>query len=115
MKFCQEHGQQKSVVAMLPSEKHLNIIAALFKALGDPSRMALLFALKDGERCVGDLVDDRNKLSTVSARLKVLFDANLVVRRRDARHLYYRLADQHVVELIENALAHADEEMKASV
>lgn len=46
---------------------------------------------------------------------KLLIEEPVTVRRRDARHLDYRLADQDVVELIENALAHADEEVEASV
>lgn len=92
-----------------PSLQQLERTAALFKALGDPARLALLYRLRQCELCVGDLVTGNDKLSTVSARLQTLLNANLVARRRDARHLYYRLADQHVVELFENALAHANE------
>jgi DNA-binding transcriptional ArsR family regulator len=33
----------------------------------------------------------------------------LIVRRRDGNHIYYALADRHVVDLILNALAHATE------
>jgi ArsR family transcriptional regulator len=33
----------------------------------------------------------------------------LIVRRREGNHLYYALTDRHVVDLILNALAHADE------
>ena len=102
-----EHHSPQSVVAE-PSVQQLERTAALFKALGDPARLALLYRLRQGERCVGDLVGD-DKLSTVSARLQTLLNANLVSRRRDARHLYYQLADQHVVELFENAIAHANE------
>jgi ArsR family transcriptional regulator len=92
-----------------PGVHQLERTAALFKALGDPSRLILLYRLRHGELCVGDLVTSDDKLSTVSARLQTLLNANLVARRRDARHLYYRLADQHVVEMIENALLHANE------
>lgn len=92
-----------------PSIQQLERTAAMFKALGDPARLALLYRLCNGEQCVGDLVTEDDKLSTVSARLQTLLNANLVTRRRDARHLYYRLADQHVVELFENALEHANE------
>ena len=110
MTSCQSHVHEPVRSDGIPSPQQLAQTAALFKALGDPARLLLLYQLKDGERCVGELVVDGNKLSTVSARLQMLLNANLVKRRRDARHLYYRLADQHVVELIDNALAHADEE-----
>ncbi|HAO24650.1 MAG: transcriptional regulator [Methylophaga sp.] len=106
---CSEEHQQRNCSSNEPSVQQLERTAALFKALGDPSRLTLLYRLRQGELCVGDLVTTENKLSTVSARLQTLLNANLVTRRRDARHLYYRLADQHVVEMIENALAHANE------
>nr|WP_290830897.1 metalloregulator ArsR/SmtB family transcription factor [Halomonas sp.] len=114
MTSCQSHVHEPVASDYVPSSQQLTRTAALFKALGDPARLLLLYQLKDGERCVGELVVDGNKLSTVSARLQTLLNANLVKRRRDARHLYYRLADQHVVQLIDNALAHADEEVTMS-
>ena len=49
------------------------------------------------------------KFTTVSQRLKLLRSEGLIVRRRDGNHLHYALADRHVVDLILNALAHANE------
>ena len=64
----------------------------------------------DGERCVSELVETLgDKFSTVSQRLRLLRSEGLVARRRDGTHLYYALADVHVTELIQNALAHAAE------
>ena len=48
-------------------------------------------------------------ISTISQRLRVLRNEGLVSRRRQGKHIVYGLADQHVVELIANALAHAAE------
>lgn len=104
------HDHSPNALHRLPSTEQLARTAALFKALGDPARLDLLYRLKEGERCVGELAGENAKLSTVSARLQTLLNAHLVKRRRDARHLYYSLADQHVVELMNNALAHADED-----
>lgn len=109
MQACSEDHHQQNFSGNQPGVQQLERTAALFKALGDPSRLILLYRLRHGELCVGDLVNSDDKLSTVSARLQTLLNANLVARRRDARHLYYRLADQHVVEMIENALVHANE------
>ncbi|WP_211116073.1 helix-turn-helix transcriptional regulator [Methylophaga sp. SB9B] len=109
MQSCSEEHHQQNCGGYEPSIDQLERSAAMFKALGDPARLTLLYRLRQGELCVGDLVTPEDKLSTVSARLQTLLNANLVTRRRDARHLYYRLADQHVVEMIENALEHANE------
>ncbi len=79
--------------------------------MGDVERLRLLTMLQHGERCVGELVGEHEKLSTVSARLQTLHRARLLHRRRDARHIYYRLADEHVASLLNNALEHAAERL----
>jgi DNA-binding transcriptional ArsR family regulator len=66
--------------------------ARFFLALSDPTRLALLTVLRDGERPVGDLVDTLGcPQPKVSRHLKVLKDARLVRDRRDGRNVYYAL------------------------
>lgn len=48
-------------------------------------------------------------MSTISQRLRVLRSENIIVRRRRGKHINYALADQHVMDLVFNALAHATE------
>ena len=89
-------------------EVALAAAAAMFRALADPERLRLLVRLASGEACVTDLADE-SKLTTVSARLQTLHAVRLVSRRRDARHIYYALADQHVLDLVKSAMEHAGE------
>jgi ArsR family transcriptional regulator len=78
--------------------------------MGDASRLRILDLLKWREMCVTEIVAAvEEKFSTVSQRLKLLRSERLIVRRRDGNHIYYGLADRHVVDLILNALAHATE------
>lgn len=108
---CQpgDHGHKK-VPRPQVSASALDQAERLFKALGDVSRLRLLAVLAQGEACVSELADlDQDGLSTVSQRLRVLHQANLVARRREGKHILYRLADQHISDLIFNALAHASE------
>lgn len=84
--------------------------ARLFRALGDGPRLRLLHFLTGGERCVTELVEALSeKFSTVSQRLRLLRTEGLVVRRREGAHIFYALADRHVADLMDNALAHAEE------
>jgi ArsR family transcriptional regulator len=48
-------------------------------------------------------------MSTVSQRLKVLKSENLVKTRREGKHIIYSLADNHVYDLMKNALEHVKE------
>jgi ArsR family transcriptional regulator len=78
--------------------------------MGDGSRLRILDLLKQRELCVTEIVAAvGEKFTTVSQRLKLLRSEGLIVRRRDGNHIYYALADRHVVDLILNALAHATE------
>ncbi len=84
--------------------------AQLFRAMGDAPRLRILEMLKKGELCVTEIVAAANeKFSTVSQRLRVLRTEGLIIRRREGNHLFYALADRHVADLIQNALAHAIE------
>jgi ArsR family transcriptional regulator len=104
------HGTANTGESFAPSAKALEKAAALFRAMGDPARLRLLVLLGKGERCVGELVDIlEEKFPTVSQRLRLLRVEGLVARRRDGNHLHYALADRHVAELVNNALAHAAE------
>jgi ArsR family transcriptional regulator, lead/cadmium/zinc/bismuth-responsive transcriptional repressor len=94
----------------LVDEASLERASRLFRAIGEPSRLRLLSRLAQGEMCVTELASsEQESLSTISQRLRVLRSENLIVRRRRGKHINYALADQHVMELIFNALAHATE------
>jgi ArsR family transcriptional regulator len=93
-----------------PSELALAQAAALFRAAGDVSRLRLLHLLGRGEWCVSELAaTTHTKLSTLSQQLRVLYAERIVERRRDGKHVYYRLADTHVRALVGAALEHARE------
>lgn len=82
----------------------------MFKALSDPGRLHTLIMLAAGERNVGELADaEHDRVGTVSARLKVLLQARLVKRRREGKNAIYSIADDHVFQLVKNAVAHAGE------
>jgi len=88
----------------------LDRAARLFRAIGDPPRLHLLALLAQGEACVTELAGSQGEeLSTISQRLRVLRAENIVERRRKGKHILYSLADQHIVDLVFNALAHASE------
>jgi DNA-binding transcriptional ArsR family regulator len=88
--------------------------AEIFRVLGDPTRLRLLGILLDGERCVSDLADRlQDNLPAVSQRLKLLRAAGIVSGRRNGKRIYYALADDHIRDLLVNALAHAAELTRA--
>jgi len=100
----------KEVQEALFSEDIAISLAELFKALGDPTRVKILFSLMTRELCVCDLsavigVSD----SAVSHQLKILRTLRLVKYRREGKILYYSLADDHIEKLFAQGLEHVTE------
>jgi ArsR family transcriptional regulator len=66
--------------------------ARIIKAMGHPSRLAMLHALANGEKCVCDLQRlVGSDMSTVSKHLSVMKKAGLVEDRKDGLRVHYRL------------------------
>ncbi len=75
-------------------------LAERFRALGEPARLAILEALRDGERTVSELVDATGQAqANVSRHLAVLHGAGFVTRRRDGAFVRYTVADVQVYQL----------------
>lgn len=68
--------------------------AVLFHGFSDRSRLRILEALVQGERCVGAIVAATGLTqSNASTHLSCLWDCGLVARERRGREVYYRLTD----------------------
>jgi rhodanese-related sulfurtransferase/DNA-binding HxlR family transcriptional regulator len=75
--------------------------AAVAKAVAHTHRLHLLEQLAQGERSV-EVLADRTGLSigNASQHLQHMLRAGLVANRRDGKFVYYRLADETVLELL---------------
>ena len=80
----------------------LELIARRLRAMADPSRLAVLHGLCDGEKCVTELMEaTRLSQTNLSKHLRILKGENLVVARRNHRHVYYRLSSEAPEEICE--------------
>ena len=85
-------------------------LADTFRVLGDPTRVRILDALSAGELCVCDIASLVGiSESAVSHQLRVLRGMRLVRPRRAGRLVYYAVDDQHILELLKQALTHVEE------
>lgn len=103
------------VSASEPDDALVGAAAGLFRLLGDPTRVRLLFALLDGgEQRVGVLAATVGvSESAVSHALRLLRTAKVVTTRRDGPTIHYQLADPHVRQLLEITRVHLREELDA--
>ena len=90
----------------------IEVIAARFKALGEPARLQILNSLRDGEMTVTELVDTTALgQANVSKHLQSLYAAGFVGRRKDGLFVYYFLADKDVLKLCDLMCGRIEQEL----
>jgi len=84
-------------------------IARFFQALADPTRVRMLKALSEGEWCVSDLTEALGMdQPAVSHQLKYLREMGLVRWDKKGRHVYYKLGDAHMRDILLSSIAHLE-------
>jgi ArsR family transcriptional regulator, cadmium/lead-responsive transcriptional repressor len=77
------------------------LVAKYFRALGDPTRLRILQLLDNGEASVSELVDALGQPQPqVSKHLACLRWCGFVETRQEHRHVYYRVADARISEIL---------------
>jgi DNA-binding transcriptional ArsR family regulator len=75
-------------------------VAEYFDVLSEPMRLRILNVLRDGEKCVQDLViETATSQANVSKHLKVMLQAGILSRRSEGTSAYYRVDDELIFEL----------------
>lgn len=109
---CEVTVVHEEVIERVKSElPALSETVQIFKALADETRLKIAFALTvENEMCVCDVaaVID-SSIATASHHLRYLRDHALAKSTRKGRMVYYRLADDHVHQLVKIAQTHAIE------
>ena len=104
---------QVKVAAMQQVMKPESVFASMaeiFKALSDPTRVKILYALSIEELCVCDIANLLGKSnSLVSHQLRTLRQLKLVKFRKAGKSAYYSLDDAHIHNLFREGLKHAEE------
>jgi len=90
-------------------EDQVDLAVEVFRMLADATRVRLLWALLDQELPVNDLAIAVHKPpNAVSQHLAKLRMARLVRARREGTFIFYRIENDHVRQLVRDAVSHAD-------
>jgi DNA-binding transcriptional ArsR family regulator len=75
----------------------------VFKALADPTRLKILECIKDGEKCICEVIPYTGKSQpNVSQHLKVLKIAGLVDERREGTRILLKASNQKIFDVIDS-------------
>lgn len=78
----------------------IDMVAERFRVLGEPARLHVMNALRNGEQTVGELAEATGLgTANVSKHLQLLHNTGFVTRRKQGLHVYYALAGRDVFQL----------------
>lgn len=107
---CIDPDKVARAASAMPSLETVGQITETLRALGDPTRLRIAFALAREELCVCDLAAlVGHTQPTVSHSLRALRQLRLVRFRKEGKIAYYSLADGHVARLLDEIFQHAEE------
>jgi DNA-binding transcriptional ArsR family regulator len=75
-------------------------VSEYFSILSEPMRLRILNLLREGEKCVQELVEaTATSQANVSKHLKVMLQAGILSRRSEGTSAYYKVEDELIFEL----------------
>jgi DNA-binding transcriptional ArsR family regulator len=94
---------------LLPGDEQVDLAVEVFRMLADPTRVRILWVVLDAERSVNEIAEIIGKpQSAVSQHLAKLRLARLVSPRKKGIQVFYRVANDHVCQLVADAVHHAE-------
>ena len=90
-----------NTVDLLAKQEHIETAARALKAISHPLRLKILCVIGADEACVQDIVDTvGTSQSNISQHLAILRDKEVLLTRKDANRVFYRVGDPRTLQLI---------------
>ena len=100
-----------AIMPVIPNDSIIDEMESLLNIASDFTRLKIMYTISEGEKSVNEIVSEVGaSQSLVSHQLKILRKANLVSTRREGTHVFYALADDHVIALLNVVYEHVTEE-----
>ncbi len=96
----------------IPVEEEIIDLSEFLKTFGDPTRLRILFLLRERELGVHAIAEQLElQQTTVSHQLKVLRYLRLVRYRKEGRGVFYSLSDDHIEQILNIGMEHIQEQI----
>ena len=90
-----------NTVDLLAKQEHIETAARALKAISHPLRLKILCVIGSEEACVQDIVDAvGTSQSNISQHLAILREKEVLLSRKDANRVFYRVGDPRTLQLI---------------
>ena len=89
------------VKRLIDKEEDIQLAAMAMKSIAHPLRLKILCVLGDGELSVQDIVEKvGTSQSNISQHLAILREKDVLVTRKDANRVFYRIGDLRIIKLV---------------
>ena len=90
-----------AIVDLIDKNEQIETAARALKAISHPLRLKILCVLGESEVCVQDIVEAvGTSQSNISQHLAILRDKGVLLTRKDANRVYYRVGDRRTLQLV---------------
>lgn len=108
--YSVDSARVRHVESLMLEDESVLQVSDIFRALGDKTRLRILYALSVETLCVCELSHILGlSVSAISHHLRMLRNLRLVKTTRQGKMVYYSLADDHVIKLLEIGVGHVRE------
>ncbi len=88
-------------MTLIDNQEHIELAAHALKAIAHPLRLKILCVIGDREACVQEIVEAvGTSQSNISQHLAILRDKGVMVTRKNANRVYYRIGNERILLLI---------------
>ena len=94
-------GTVATQVSLIDKQEHIEQAARALKSISHPLRLKILCVIGDQEACVQEIVDQvGTSQSNISQHLAILREKGVLVTRKDANRVFYRVGDTRTLQLV---------------
>ena len=92
---------EKATFNLIDKQEDIELAARALKSIAHPLRLKILCVIGDQEACVQEIVDAvGTSQSNISQHLAILREKDILLTRKDANRVYYRVGDQRTLQLV---------------
>lgn len=102
---CEQMVNLDKIMSQLPTDDEIEKYASIIKAIGDPTRLKIIYLLERGELCVCEIMAALEKPQpTISHHLNLLKNAEILKWRKEGVWIHYKLSDPKLVDKLNKIL-----------
>ena len=88
-------------ISLIDKQEHIDQASRVLKSIAHPLRLKIRCVVGDQESCVQEIVEAvGTSQSNISQHLAILRDKEVLLTRKDANRVYYRVGDPRILQLV---------------